>query len=359
MDAHSLEDFAADVLCALGAPVDTAACVAESLVTADRLGCGTHGTGMLPLYAQMIAAAALDPLAQPSVDSATGSVARVDGHNGFGQLAGRLAIASGVEKARESGVAAVGVRNGGHLGRLGEWAQMAASDGMLLLAWCNSGGGARNVAPFGSSRRLLSTNPIAFGLPAFGALPHDIVVDFATSQVAGSVIREHYLSDKPLHPDWVTTAEGGPLSDARAFFRGEGAMLPLGGKVTGHKGYALAVIAEILGGIAGGMMAGEHDPEWFSNAALFLLVDPLRFLPREELGRRTADLASYLQDAGARLPGAGSHQREKISAEQGLQLSDHVCSALKLLADELRLEIPAALPAIANATDRPGAVRSW
>jgi len=359
MVAELLQVFTTEVLSALGAPAESAACVAGSLAAADRQGCHTHGAGLLPLYAKMIAAGALNPLAQPSVDSSGSSRTIIDGHNGFGQLTGGLAVRAGIEEAQEHGIAAIGIRNGGHLGRLGEWAQMAASDGMLFLAFCNSGGGARNVAPWGGHERLLSTNPIAFGIPAFDALPHDIIADFATSQVSGSEIREQFLAGRPLDPEWATAANGDPLTEARDFIQGDGALLPLGGRVTGHKGFALAIIAEILGGIAGGLMAGEHDPEWFSNAALFLFVDPLRFIPRDELGRRIAGLAAYLNEGGARLPGAGAQQREEQTSSNGIELPDHVCSALGRLAGELHLEVPAALSDIANSTDGPGAARTW
>lgn len=83
------------------------------------------------------------------------------------------------------------------------------------------------------------------------------------------------------------------------------------------------------GGIAGGMMAGEHDPEWFSNAALFLFIDPLKFLPRDELMRRIGGLAAYLHDAGARLPGAGAYHQEKELPGDGVRLPAHVCIALR------------------------------
>jgi len=359
MAADLIRTFTADVVRALGAPPESAALVAASLAEADRLGCHSHGTAQLPLYARMIAAGALDPLAHPNVDSCAGGLARVNGHNSFGQLTGALAVRTGIERARDGGIAAVGIRNGGHLGRLGEWAQMAAAGEMVFLAFCNSGGGARNVAPFGGNERKLSTNPVAFGIPAFGAVPHDIIVDFATSQVAGAVIGEHYITGKPLDPEWATTATGEELTDARDFIAGDGALLPLGGRVSGHKGYALAIIAEILGGIAGGLMAGEHDPEWFSNAALFLFVDPLKFLPRDELKRRIGGLAVYLHEAGARLPGAGVYHQEKAIPGDGISLPAHVCSALKQLAGELRLEVPAALADITKAADGPEPARTW
>jgi uncharacterized oxidoreductase len=357
--ADLIRTFTADVVRTLGAPPDSATLVAASLAEADRLGCHSHGTAQLPLYAKMIAAGALDPLAHPSAESCAGSLARVNGHNSFGQLTGALAVRTGIKRARDGGIAAVGIRNGGHLGRLGEWAQMAAAGEMVFLAFCNTGGGARNVAPFGGHERKLSTNPVAFGIPAFGAVPHDIIVDFATSQVAGAVIGEHYITGKPLDPEWTTAATGEELTDARDFIAGDGALLPLGGRVSGHKGYALAIIAEILGGIAGGLMAGEHDPEWFSNAALFLFLDPLKFLPRDELKRRIGGLAVYLHEAGARLPGEGVYHQAKEIPQDCISLPAHVCSALKQLAGELRLELPAELAEISNAADGPEPARTW
>jgi len=359
MDAGLTLAFAGDVLRALGAPADTAECVAEFLLDADKSGSNTHGVGLLPLYAEMIAAGSLDPLAKPKLDWPAGSTIRVNGHNAFGQLTGELAVRTGIDKVREHGVVAVGIRNGGHLGRLGDWARIAASSGMLFLAFCNSGGGARNVAPAGGHDRRLSTNPIAFGVPAFDALPFDIIADFATSQVSGSAIRECFLAGRPLGADWAATADGKPLTDARAFMRGDGALLPLGGHETGHKGYALAVIAEILGGIAGGMMAGEHDPEWFSNSALFLILDPLKFLSREEIGLRVRNLAAYLHEGHGRLPGEGAQQRKMSAEQRGLELDGHVCSALRRLADDLQLAIPPALVEIASAAARDEGTRTW
>jgi len=206
---------------------------------------------------------------------------------------------------------------------------------------------------------MLSTNPIAFGVPAFGELPHDVIVDISTSQVAGSILKEHFLSGKPLDPEWTITADGEPLLDAAQFMQGLGAMLPLGGESTGHKGYAMAVIAEILAAIAGGMMAGEHDPEWFNNAALFFFLDPTRFLPANELGQRVSALADYLQTGGARLPGSGAYERKEKTQKNGLDLPEHHCNELKALANDLGVEIPAALTDIVNAQASSDSTKTW
>ena len=209
-----LRPCASDLLCARGTPPDRSSRVAASLIHADLRGNGGHGISILPLYAEMVTAEAIDPLAEPAIEGSAGCIINVNGNSAFGQLTGEVATTTGIETASQHGVAVVGIRNGAHLGRLGEWAEQATSQGMVFIAFANAGGGARNVAPFGGHERKLSTNPVAFGVPTFGALPFNVIVDFATSQVSGAVIREHYRAGLPLDDEWTTTATGEAVATA-------------------------------------------------------------------------------------------------------------------------------------------------
>jgi len=355
-----LRPFANDLLCALGTPPDSSSRVAASLIHADLRGNGSHGISILPLYAEMVAAEAIDPLAEPAIEGSAGCIINVNGNSAFGQLTGGVATTTGIETASQHGVAVVGIRNGAHLGRLGEWAEQATSKGMVFIAFANAGGGARNVAPFGGHERKLSTNPVAFGVPTFGALPFDVIVDFATSQVSGAVIREHYRAGLPLDDEWTTTASGTAVATAQAFMDGEGALLPLGGRTTGHKGYGLSVIAELLGGYVGGMVVGQQDPEWFSNAAMFILVDPTNFLTVEEIQERVTAVAEHLCDEKVRLPGEGAHQREITARAQGLEIPDHVVASLSRLATDLNVEIPTGFAdGMSASPDSHESLKSW
>ena len=91
-------------------------------------------------------------------------MAIVDGNRGFGQVIGEFATRLGIAKAAKSGIAMIGLRNCGHLGRVGDWADMAAAAGQVSLHFLNTSG-AQRVAPFGGSDRRLSTNPISIGIP--------------------------------------------------------------------------------------------------------------------------------------------------------------------------------------------------
>jgi uncharacterized oxidoreductase len=355
-----LRSFATDLLCALGTPPDSSSKVATSLIQADLRGTGSHGVSILPLYAEMVADQAIDPSAEPAIERSSACIINVNGRLAFGQLTGETATATGIETADKHGVAVVGIRNGAHLGRLGEWAEQATGKGMVFMAFANAGGGARNVAPFGGHERKLSTNPVAFGVPTFGALPFNVIADFATSQVSGAVIREHYRAGLPLNDEWTTTATGDPVATAEAFMDDEGALLPLGGRTTGHKGYGLSVIAELIGGYVGGMVVGQQDPEWFSNAAMFVLVDPTRFLSVEQIQERATAVAEHLRDETVRLPGEGAYQREITAREQGLAIPDHVVASLARLASDLNVETPAEFAdGMSASSDGHKSLKSW
>lgn len=355
-----VRSFASDLLCALGASAETAAFVSASLSNADLRGSGTHGVALLPLYAEMVAAHAIDPTASPAVESHSPCIVSVDGRHAFGQLTGREATAAGISTAGQCGAAVVGIRRGSHLGRLGEWAEQATMAGMIFLAFANTGGGARNVAPFGGHERKLSTNPVAFGVPTFDALAYDVIVDFATSQVSGAVIRECYRADVPLDDEWTTSRSGASLAVAQAFMDGEGALLPLGGRATGHKGYGLAVVAELLGGVVGGLVIGQQDPDWFSNAAMFIVVDPTSFLDVNELEERVTAVAEHLRDDQVRLPGEGAHHREITARQTGIELPDHVVASLRRLAIDLHVAPPAEFASAAMASSNSHTkLKSW
>lgn len=204
----------------------------------------------------------------------------------------KLLLAKGAD-----GQGVVGVRNATHLGRIGEWAERVADEGLLFAAFVNTGGIAQTVAPPGSADRKLATNPIAFRIPTYGALPFSFVVDFATSQVAHGKITKRATSGEALPTAWTTTADGTPVRDAEAFEYGAGALLPLGGRASGHKGFGLAVVAKLFAGLLGdASVAGSEDPGGL-NAATFISIDPMAFTTETRAADRLETLVTHLRDA--------------------------------------------------------------
>lgn len=345
LDVTVATRIAAGILEARGAPGPAAARVVSSLLSADRRRVATHGFSLLPLYAQLIADGVIDPAAEPESETLSDSLARVDGRRAFGQLTGEHAVDLGIRQARHHGIAAVGIVDGTHLGRLGEWAERACEQGMVFLAFTNTAGGALNVAGATGSERVLSTNPVAIGVPSFAALEHDVIVDFASSQVSGSRIRELANAGGRVDPDWIVASSGIDSDDPEEFLSGRAALRPLGGKSAGHKGFGLMVASEMLAALAGGLMAGERDQAGFSNGALFCLLDVTRFTDAEEWGARARSFSEYLVAHGCRLPGskvrANAGEVDPGAAQQSgdsLDLADHTVAGMLALAQELGVD---------------------
>lgn len=345
-----LEGFVATLFEHLGAGPSAAADVAGSLTGADARGHHSHGVLRAPIYSRMIEDGAIEPRALPTRNRSSETTVHLDGRSAFGQVVGRAAVDAGVSIAKSNGSAVVGIRNGSHLGRIGEWAERAAEDGILFAAFVNHQGGGKTVAPAGSSERRFGTNPMAFGIPTFTALPFPIVHDMATSQVAHGKIREREKTGEPLPDEWTTSEDGTPVKDAGSFERGAGALLPLGGRAAGYKGFGLSVVSELVAGLVGdALIASEADPAWTSNAAGFVFVDPLRFTSRERCEERVESLASYLGEtefsdavplgAGAhgtetRLPGEVEYRTRLAYEREGIPFSDGLSETLRTIAAE-------------------------
>ena len=182
----------------------------------------------------------IEPTAWPEVLSETPATALVSGNWGFGHVTAKYAMELAIEKGREQGIAIVGIVQAHHIGRLGEYAELAASKGMIGLVWAGGYGEQKPMAvPFGGRKPVLHTNPLAMGFPA-GDEP-TIVLDFATTAIAGSKVLLAQQGGKPIPPDAVVDKHGNPTTDPEAFLDG-GAQLPFGG----HKGYSIMLAVEFL-----------------------------------------------------------------------------------------------------------------
>ena len=161
--------------------VDEAGTIARRLVDANCVGHDSHGVIRVGKYLEWVREGWLKPNQPPSIAFESDAIAIIDGNRGFGQVIGEFATRLGIAKAAKSGIAMIGLRNCGHLGRVGDWAEMAAAAGQVSLHFLNTSG-AQRVAPFGGRDRRLSTNPISIGIPVDDGDP--VILDVTTSTVA-------------------------------------------------------------------------------------------------------------------------------------------------------------------------------
>ncbi len=340
--ASQLEALSAGIFVAVGAPVDIAEHVSRSLVASNLMGHDSHGVLRIPSYLESIDSGTCIPAARPAIQKETATTAIVDGSWAFGQVTAHYATTVAIEKARSTQVAAVSVTRCNHIGRLGEYTEMAAREGMIAFmvgATFNAG----PVTPYGGAGRVLGTNPIAFALPGVEGEP--VVSDIATSVTAEGKLRVARAKHQPVPPGTILDREGNPTTDAEQFYAG-GVLLPM----AGHKGYVLSVIADLLGRhLAGGEETVTKDIS-FGNFLVVVNVGAFRPLEQFEaaVGKRLKQIKEVKPAPGfneVMLPGEPERRTRKQRLEQGIALPEDTYLALKEIAE--KLSVPAPDPLVA------------
>ena len=290
--ASQLEALATRIFAALGVPDGDAAWVGRLLVRANLRGHDSHGVIRIPQYVGSIRKGETNPRPALRVLAETPTTAIVDGDLGLGQVVARRAAEVALEKAARLGLAAVGTRRSNHIGRLADYAELAAERGFVGLVWTNAPT-AHAVVPHGGLDRRLSTNPLAVAVPGPGGSVA-ISVDMATSIVAEGKVRVKRNRKEPLPTGWAIDPAGRPVTDSEAFYGPpRAALLPAGG----HKGTALGLIVEVLGGILSGEGAIGDRTGPVHNGTFLLLIEVARFLPLVDFTGQVTDLVQWVKSA--------------------------------------------------------------
>src|SRR5258708_7433752 len=275
---ENLINFVAEVFSHSESSPEEARRIASYLTTANLTGHDSHGVIRVPVYIRWKKMGSLDANQTAEVVADTRSLAVVDGKFGYGQTVTPQAVQIGIEKCKKAGLAAIALRNAGHIGRVGDWAEMAAAEGLVSVHFVNAAGSLL-VAPFGGVQKRLSTAPYCVGIPRQGQDP--IVLDFATPTVAEGKVLVASRGGKKLPKGALVDADGTLSEDPAVLYgphtpdgprdhaKGTGAIRAFGE----HKGSGLAFICELLGGALTGTGATAPDRR-FANGMLAFYVDP-------------------------------------------------------------------------------------
>jgi len=337
--APALEDLATRIFAALGAPEADARWVATLLVRANLRGHDSHGVIRVPQYVNAVRRGQVNTRPAMRVRDDTPTTAVVDGDLAFGQVAARRAAEVALDKARRHGLAAVGVRRAYHVGRLADYVELAAERGFVGLMWANAAS-AVSVVPYGGVGRRLSTNPLAVAVPG----PDGTValsVDMATSIVAEGKVRVKRNRKEPLPVGWAIDEAGRPVTDAAGFYGPPRAgLLPM----AGHKGTALSLVVEVMGGILSGAGAIGPHPGPGINGCLILLLDVERFLPLAEFTRQARELVGFVKSsepaagvAEVLVPGEPEARSERERRASGIPVEDETWRQVEEIAAELKV----------------------
>lgn len=275
-------DLVARILVKAGLPTDIGQCVAEHLVDAELCGVESHGIVRVIQYVEQLKSGYLLPKARPVVSHGETGPPFIDGSGGIGIPAMHLAMDQLCDMAGSSGMAVLPIRNVGHTGRIGAFAETAAMRGMLVII---IGGGGRQTwrqaAPYGGRKAILPTNPYCMAIP--GGARGPVVIDFATSMIAGGWLHSARAAGALVPAGAIIDADGNPSRDPKAYFKG-GAILPKGGPM----GYGLAVMAEMICEAMLGPAATESN--W-----LTLAIDTSRYRDRSVMTQAAEEVLSELR----------------------------------------------------------------
>lgn len=339
----NLVDFGTRFLVRRGVPLRDAQYIAEVAVTAEAMGITTHGLVQLTSLEGGIGAS-IDPAKQPRIVKSKGASALIDGDGAIGQIAMRAATQIAAAKAKEHGVAFVGVGNTSWIAALSVYLIPLAKEGMLAQVWCQSSQ-CQDCAPVGGIDPRLSTNPIALAFPTGG---DPVVADFSTAAVSmGRTSRLARAGQKAQHPIFMD--ENGEITNDPTVMVSEkgarrgGSILFWGGQSEGHKGYAMSLWCEAMTALAGGR---TNDPQSPSRQSFSLMVlDPDCFAGREYFEGQIKHLIGWLQSSRVRpghdkirLPGERGQQSLRQAEKNGVPVDEKVLAQFEELAG--KYEIP-------------------
>lgn len=336
LDSTRLEARATRIFIAMGAPAGDAAWIATLLIRANLRGHDSHGVIRIPQYWEAVKKGQVDPKSPVTVTAETPALVRLDGGGGFGQVVARRGMEMAIAKAKAGGLSAASMSRTSHVGRLADYAEMAAAAGLVGMLWANCVHGL-NVAPWGGAARRLGTNPHAVGIP--GSTGPAMVLDFATSVVAEGKMRVKRNRKQPAPPGWFVDAQGRPATDPEIFYGDPpGALLTSGD----HKGYGLSLAVEILGGILSGTGPAGPPPGVFANGTLMICLDVARFLPLPDFHRQVASLFGWVKSAPLAqgsteilIPGEPEARLEAERRAHGIAVEDQTWSQIEATAAEL------------------------
>lgn len=327
VDAGALTAFAAAVGEAVGVPAEAARLLADSLVQADLWGHQSHGVMRLAWYVDRIRAGVTRAAAEPGLVVDAGAVAVLDGRDGVGQVVAARAAIEAAARARDHGVGVVAVRNSNHFGTAAYFTRMVLNEGCIGVLATNA---SPAMAPWGGREKLVGTNPWSIAAPAGRHPP--MVMDIANTAVARGKVYLARQRGEPIPSGWALDAAGEPTTDPAAALAG--VILPM----AGHKGYAIALMVDVLAGVlsGSGFGTGVHGPYQTEHRGgvghLMLALHIEHFLPRAEFDGRMEALIAELKGSA---PAAGQSEILYPGEPEARQAAHHLANGLRLPAQTI------------------------
>ena len=333
--ANQLTAVSTNLLRAAGASNEEAELVTRHLVKSNLVGVDSHGVLQLTSYIKGIRNGIIKPGAKFEIVRESPSTVLINGNWGFGQVICYKGMSLAIDKAKKSGSVVACIFNCNHIGRLGDYSQMALENGMIGFICVN---GDPVVAPYGGRKPLLNTNPISYGIPSGRENP--IIVDIATSVAAEGKIRAALYSGHKLPPGWILDSRGRQSTNPADVYEPPlppeqtklaGALLPMGG----HKGYGLGLVVSILSGILSGTGRDPEITSGLTNGVYISVVRIDEFVPLQDFKDSVDKLIRTIKSSPTAegfsevlIPGEVEIRAEENRSKSGIVIPDMTWKSL-------------------------------
>jgi L-lactate dehydrogenase len=342
-DADSLIALAKSLLEKVGLSSERAAVVADILVEGDLIGHTTHGLQLLAPYLKELSEGGMSGDGEPTVLQDRGAAVTWDGNYLPGPWLVSRAMELSFERIAANPVMTVNVQRSHHIACLQAYLKRATDRGLVMLL-ISSDPGCGSVTPYGGCTPLFTPNPIAAGFPTDG---EPILIDISTSTTTNGLTQRLYDARRRLPHEWLIDNQGCTSNDPAVLFsEPPGAILPLGGMESGHKGFALGLLVEALTAGLGGFGRKDKTERW--GASVFMqIMDPEAFGGLDNLKQETGWLAAACRNAtglpggsGVRLPGQRGLELRRAYLANGVELAPTIMPLLEPWAAKLGVALP-------------------
>ena len=308
----------------------------EAIVNAELVGAPSHGLSRLKMYCDRINKKVINPKPKIKVKKISQSIAHIDANNSIGFVAADIGIKKAIENAKKTGFGLVGIKNSGHYGLSGYYAEQAVKKNLMALVFTNA---PPAIAPHGALKTLFGTNPICFGTPTSSKIP--FILDSSVSMINRGKIRVAARTGKKI-PDGVALDRfGNPTTDAKKALKG--VQLP----IAGFKGSGFAWMVDILSGVLTGGNHGGKVKDPFDDFTgpqnighLFIVIKPNIFVGNynQRIKENINRIKKLPKIKGIReilYPGQNKFNRYKKNSNKEIQIAENISRDIDILISKL------------------------
>jgi L-2-hydroxycarboxylate dehydrogenase (NAD+) len=332
MKTTNLKKLVSSIFMKYGLSKTDAKISTNALINAELVGAYGHGLSRLKMYCDRIKKKVINSKPKIKIKKISQSISHVDANNSIGFVAADIAIKIAIKNAKKTGIGMVAVKNSGHYGLSGYYAEQAVKKNLITMIYTNA---PPAVAPHGALKTLFGTNPICFGTPTGSKIP--FILDTSISMINRGKIRVAARNNQNIPEGVALDKFGKPTTDAKKAL--EGVQLP----IAGFRGSGLAWMVDILSGVlTGGNHAGRvKDPfDDFSGPQnighLFITFKTNLFVNNfnNRIKNNIKTIKRLPKIKGIKeimYPGQNKYNRFKINSKRKIKISEIIKKDLEIL----------------------------